>query len=84
MPVMIEQDGRLDEIGGRLREQGIQTSMFYPAIHAFSAYRRRFPDTSLPLTELASRTALALPLFPHMRHEDQDRVVTALAEAVAR
>jgi dTDP-4-amino-4,6-dideoxygalactose transaminase len=83
MPVMIERDGRLDEIGGRLREQGIQTSMFYPAIHDFSAYRQRFPDTSLPVTELASRTALALPLFPHMSHEDQDRVVAALAEAVA-
>ena len=36
-----------------MRERGIQTSIFYPSIHRFSAYRERFPDVSLPITELA-------------------------------
>jgi len=67
-----------------LRERGIQTSIFYPSIHLFSAYRERFPGVSLPVTELASRTELTLPFYPHMSFDDQDRVVTALAEAVAR
>jgi dTDP-4-amino-4,6-dideoxygalactose transaminase len=67
-----------------MRERGIQTSIFYPSIHRFSAYRERFPGVSLPITELASRTELTLPFYPHMTHEDQDRVVTALAEAVSR
>jgi dTDP-4-amino-4,6-dideoxygalactose transaminase len=84
MPVMLEEDGRQAEVGRRLRERGIQTSIFYPAIHRFTAYRERFPDVSLPITELASRTELTLPFYPHMTHADQDRVVTALAEAVAR
>ncbi len=82
IPVMIEQDGRQAEISARLRERGIQTSIFYPAIHRFSAYRERFPGVSLPVTELASRTELTLPFYPHMTHEDQDRVVTALAEVL--
>jgi dTDP-4-amino-4,6-dideoxygalactose transaminase len=82
MPVMIEQDGRQTQVSSRLREQGIQTSIFYPAIHRFTAYRERFPEVSLPITELASRTQLTLPLYPHMSHEDQNRVVAALAEAV--
>jgi dTDP-4-amino-4,6-dideoxygalactose transaminase len=82
MPVMLEEDGRQAEVGRRLRERGIQTSIFYPAIHRFTAYRERFPDVSLPITELASRTELTLPFYPHMTHGDQDRVVTALAEAV--
>ncbi len=81
--IMLEQDGRQSEVSSRLRERGIQTSIFYPAIHRFSAYRERFPDISLPVTELASRTELTLPFYPHMTHEDQDRVVTALAEAIA-
>ena len=38
---------------------------------------------SLPITELASRTELTLPFYPHMTHADQDRVVAALAEAIA-
>jgi dTDP-4-amino-4,6-dideoxygalactose transaminase len=84
LPVMIEQDGRQAEVASRLRERGIQTSIFYPAIHRFSAYRQRFPDLSLPITELASRTELTLPFYPHMTGEDQERVVAALAEALAR
>jgi len=84
MPIMIEQDGRQALISASLRDLGIQTSIFYPSIHHFSAYRKRFPDVSLPITELASRTELTLPLYPHMTSDDQDRVVTALAEVVTR
>src|SRR5690242_7653315 len=54
IPVMLEEDGRQAEVSGRLREAGIQTSIFYPAIHLFSAYRERCPGVSLPVTELAS------------------------------
>jgi dTDP-4-amino-4,6-dideoxygalactose transaminase len=82
MPIMIEQDGHQAQVSARLRERGIQTSIFYPSIHRFSAYRERFPDVSLPITELASRTELTLPFYPHMTHADQDRVVTELAEAL--
>ncbi|HEY0516471.1 MAG TPA: DegT/DnrJ/EryC1/StrS aminotransferase family protein [Solirubrobacteraceae bacterium] len=83
IPIMLEQDGRQAEVSSMLRERGIQTSIFYPSLHLFSAYRDRWP-ASLPHTELASRTELTLPFYPHMSHEDQDRVVTALAEVVRR
>jgi dTDP-4-amino-4,6-dideoxygalactose transaminase len=84
IPIMIEEDGRQAEVSSRMRERGIQTSIFYPSIHRFTAYRERFPGVSLPITELASRTELTLPFYPHMTNDDQDRVVTALAEAIAR
>jgi dTDP-4-amino-4,6-dideoxygalactose transaminase len=83
LPIMLEQDGRQAEVSLRMREQGIQTSIFYPSIHRFTAYRARFPGVSLPITELASRTELTLPFYPHMTHADQDRVVTSLKEALA-
>ena len=83
LPIMLEEDGRQAEISARMREQGIQTSIFYPSIHRFRAYRERFPGVSLPITELASRTELTLPFYPHMSHQDQDRVVACLAEALA-
>jgi dTDP-4-amino-4,6-dideoxygalactose transaminase len=83
LPIMLERDGLQADVSARLRERGIQTSIFYPSVHRFSAYRERF-KASLPITELASRTELTLPLYPHMSHDDQDRVVTALAEAIAR
>ncbi len=84
IPIMLERDGTQAEVSASLRERGIQTSIFYPSIHRFTAYRERFPDVSLPITELASRTELTLPFYPHMTNDDQDRVVTALAEAVTR
>jgi dTDP-4-amino-4,6-dideoxygalactose transaminase len=84
IPIMIEEDGRQAEVSRRLRERGIQTSIFYPSIHRFTAYRERFHDVSLPVTELASRTELTLPFYPHMTHDDQDQVVTSLGEALAR
>ena len=82
--IMLEEDGRQAEVSARLRERGIQTSIFYPSIHRFSAYRERFPDVSLPITELASRTELTLPFYPHMTNADQDRVATALSEVLGR
>jgi dTDP-4-amino-4,6-dideoxygalactose transaminase len=84
MPIMLERDGTQGQVSTSLREHGIQTSIFYPSIHRFTAYRERFPDISLPITELASRTELTLPLYPHMTDEDQDRVIGALTEAIAR
>lgn len=83
LPVMLERDGAQSEVARRMREHGVQTSIFYPAVHRFSAYRERYPDVSLPITELAARTELTLPLFPHMTDEDQVRVVSELAEAAA-
>jgi dTDP-4-amino-4,6-dideoxygalactose transaminase len=84
IPIMLERDGSQAEVSGRLRERGIQTSIFYPSIHRFSAYRERYPDVSLPITELASRTELTLPFYPHMTHDDQDRVAEALTEVIGR
>jgi dTDP-4-amino-4,6-dideoxygalactose transaminase len=83
LPVMLARDGAQGEVARRMREHGVQTSIFYPAVHRFSAYHTRYPDASLPVTELASRTELTLPLFPHMTDEDQVRVVSELAEAMA-
>jgi dTDP-4-amino-4,6-dideoxygalactose transaminase len=83
MPVMLEREGSQGEVARRMRERGVQTSIFYPAVHRFSAYRERFPEVTLPISELASQTELTLPLFGHMRDSDQERVVAALAEAVA-
>jgi dTDP-4-amino-4,6-dideoxygalactose transaminase len=81
MPVMLEDPSRQGQLRLALREEhGIQTSLFYPAVHEFTAYRKRYPDVSLPTTELAARSEVTLPLFSHMTVAEQDRVVAALAE----
>jgi dTDP-4-amino-4,6-dideoxygalactose transaminase len=84
MPVMLEDCSRQAELRLALREKhGVQTSLFYPAIHEFTAYRERFPGVSLPNTELAARSEVTLPLFAHMAAADQERVIGALAEELS-
>jgi dTDP-4-amino-4,6-dideoxygalactose transaminase len=81
MPVMLEDPSGQGDLRVALREKHrIQTSLFYPAVHEFTAYRARYPGVSLPMTELAARSEITLPLFSHMSEADQDRVVAALAQ----
>jgi dTDP-4-amino-4,6-dideoxygalactose transaminase len=80
MPIMVEDPQRQNPLRAALREHRVQTSLLYPAIHEFTAYRERFPGISLPRTELASRTEVTIPLFPHMTEAEQDRVVGGIAE----
>ncbi len=80
MPIMVEDPERQNPLRAALKERGVQTSLLYPAIHEFTAYRERFPGLSLPRTELAARTEVTIPLFPHMTEVEQDRVVEGVAE----
>lgn len=82
MSVMLEDTERKDEIRTALHAKGVQTTTMYIGAHEFTAYRERFPDVSLPRTELASRTQFNLPLFPHLTMEELDRVVETLREVL--
>jgi dTDP-4-amino-4,6-dideoxygalactose transaminase len=84
MPVMLDDPERQAPFRERLLSaHGVQTSLLYPAIHEFSAYRERFPGVSLPRTELAARTEVTIPLYPHMSEAEQDQVIAAIEEALA-
>ena len=82
MPIVLEDPERQSPVRTELREQhGIQTSLLYPAVHEFTAYRDAYP-ASLPQAERIARSEVTLPLYGFMTHEQQDRVVAALAEAL--
>jgi len=84
LPIMLSEPGRQAEVRRRLKDDhGVQTSLMYPAIHEFTAYRERFPGVSLPRTERAARAEICLPLFTHLSEDQQDRVVVGLEEALA-
>ncbi len=84
MPILVREAERRDEVRELLRTRhGVQTSVFYPAIHEFTAYRERVPGVHLPRTELVARSEITLPLYPHMTAAEQDRVLEGLAEAVS-
>src|SRR5262249_1195732 len=83
MPILVEDFERRDEFQRALRERhNVQTSVFYPAVHEFTAYRERYPGISLPRTEHAARAEVTIPLYPHMTEAEQDRVVEAIAAEI--
>ena len=82
MPVMLRDPDVRDPLRRLLSERfGIQTTVLYPSINEFSAYRGD-GQQPLPRCELAARTQLTIPLYPHLGEERQDRVVASLAEAL--
>ncbi len=82
MPVTVDPALDRDRLRSfMLDERGIQTSILYPAVNEFTAYRDS--DATLPRAELVARTELTLPLFPHLGASDQDLVVAALRDGIA-
>jgi dTDP-4-amino-4,6-dideoxygalactose transaminase len=77
---------RRDELRAWLTEQGIGSEIYYPlALHqqkalAFLGYR----EGDFPESERAAREVLALPIFPQLRDDEQERVVGAICDFLSR
>ena len=65
-----------------LRERGIQTSIHYPAIQQFTAYKS-LELGATPIANAISERELTLPLFPTMSADQVELVVRSLKEALA-
>jgi len=75
-----------DEVMGTLRREGVGTAEYIPCIH-LQEYMRRdygFRAGQFPVAEDTSRRTLALPFFPQIETEDQERVAEVLRGAVER
>jgi dTDP-4-amino-4,6-dideoxygalactose transaminase len=81
MPVIVDDPELRDPLRQfMLDERRVQTSVLYPALHELTAYAGVARE--LPRSELIARAELTLPLFPTLSEEDQDRVVSSLADGV--
>lgn len=70
-----------DVIRTHLTDERIQTSVHYPPIHHFSAYRDS-GGRQLPRTDAFAGRILTLPLFAHMSDEQIVAVSDALVDAL--
>jgi perosamine synthetase len=64
-----------------LREHGVQSKPYLPAIHLMSFYRESFGhrEGEFPVAEAVAARSLALPFFPDMREHQVERVADALS-----
>jgi dTDP-4-amino-4,6-dideoxygalactose transaminase len=81
--VVLPRGAAREAIRAELKARGIQTSVHYPPIHRFSAYRD-LAARPLPRTEDLGERLLSLPLFPHLRPDQVDEVADALLLALRR
>jgi perosamine synthetase len=74
-----------DEAVRSLRERGVDSKPYLPAIHLLSFYRERFGhrEGEFPVCEDVARRSLALPFFPELTDGQVERVVEALREVLA-
>jgi dTDP-4-amino-4,6-dideoxygalactose transaminase len=84
LPVILPTGADRQLVADKMRDAGVQTTVHYPPVHAFSWYRSRFPSVHLPQTEEFARRELTLPLHPKMEARHVATAVQALAQALAR
>ncbi len=71
---------RRDALREHLARLGVASEIYYPTpLHQQPALKHLFVGARLPESERACREVLALPLFPELREEEQDRVVEAIS-----
>jgi dTDP-4-amino-4,6-dideoxygalactose transaminase len=80
--VQLPADVDRDAAVGALREHGVQSKPYLPAIHLMSYYRERFGHRpgEFPVCERVAASSLALPFFPQMTESQVERVAAALAQ----
>jgi perosamine synthetase len=69
-----------DVVIGELRDRGIQSKPYLPAIHLMSFYRERFGhrEGEFPVCEDVAARSIALPFFPEMTEGQVAQVAEAL------
>ena len=69
-----------------MRERGVDTKPYLPAIHLFSFYRERFGhrEGEFPVCEDVAARSLALPFFPQLTDGQVEQVVEALKAVIGQ
>ena len=79
MPILLSETVDRAAVIESMKQAGVQTSIHYPAIQNFSAYKDRINST--PKAEYVCAHELTLPLYPGMTDEEVDIVCDALLGA---
>jgi dTDP-4-amino-4,6-dideoxygalactose transaminase len=68
-----------DELQKFLKEREIGALIHYPVpVHLQPAYKELAAAGSLPVTETAAKEILSLPIYPELKLEEAEKVITAL------
>jgi dTDP-4-amino-4,6-dideoxygalactose transaminase len=80
MPVLLAEEIDRLQVIEKMKIDGIQTSIHYPAVQNFTAYKGKVNETSK--AQYVSAHELTLPLYPTMTLEEVDMVCDSLIGAL--
>jgi perosamine synthetase len=81
LPHGVDRDGTIEA----LRERGVDSKPYLPAIHLMSFYRERFGhrEGEFPVAEDVARRSIALPFYPQLTEGEVAQVAETLGQVVA-
>ena len=82
MPILLSEKIDRATVIESMKQDGVQTSIHYPAIQNFSAYKDKVNST--PKAEYVCAHELTLPLYPTMTMEEVDIVCDALTVGIEK
>ncbi len=84
--VQLPRDADRDATIRALRERGVQSKPYLPAIHLMSYYRETFGhrEGEFPVCEDVAARSVALPFFPELSETQVQRVGVALRAVLGR
>jgi len=73
-----------DDIVKALLAENIGVGVYYPPIHLFSYFRKRYgyEAGSLPITEAVASQIITLPMFPQLTESDSEDIYMALKKVL--
>ncbi len=82
MPILLDESIDRAKLIDLMRDDGIQTSIHYPAIQSFTAYKDKVGPT--PKSQYISEHELTLPLYPTMTEKQVGLVCDSLQKDLPR
>jgi perosamine synthetase len=82
--VVLDEGIDRNDVMQQLNDRGIQCKPYLPSVHLQPMYRELgFREGMFPVSENISKRSLALPFFPSMSPQQQERVVGELRDVLA-
>ncbi len=83
MPVVLKNSDSefRDRVRNQMHENGIQTSVHYPAIHKFSIYKEF--TSNLPLSEYVADNEITLPMYSSLTEEEVRYICETLKSIIS-
>lgn len=84
MPVILPSGINRFDLMEHMKARAIQTSIHYPPIHKFTAYKNsnKTSKQNLPITEELASREVTLPLFPSLKSTEVELIVRHIQESI--